>query len=62
MNILLLTATGIICETGGLTTHAAIIARELNIPCLMSVKDAISQIKDGQQIELNADRGEIILL
>lgn len=62
MNIILFTAKGIICETGGLTTHAAIIARELNIPCVMSVKNIMNQIKDGQQIELNGDTSEITLL
>lgn len=62
MNIILFTAKGIICETGGLTTHAAIIARELNIPCIMSVKNIMSQIKDGQEIALNGDTGEITLL
>jgi phosphohistidine swiveling domain-containing protein len=62
MNVILFTAKGIICETGGLTTHAAIIARELGIPCIMSVKDALNQIKNGQEIELNADTGEITIL
>lgn len=62
MNIILLTAKGIVCETGGLTTHAAIIARELKIPCVMSVKDVMSQIKDGQDLELNADMGEVTIL
>lgn len=62
MNIILFTAKGIICETGGLTTHAAIIARELNVPCVMSVKNIMNQIKDGQQIGLNGDTGEITLL
>lgn len=62
MNVILFTAKGIICETGGLTTHAAIIARELKIPCVMSVKNALSQIKDEQDIELNANTGEITIL
>lgn len=62
MNVILLTAKGIICETGGLTTHAAIIARELKIPCIMSVKDLLKQIKDGQDVELNADVGEVTIL
>lgn len=62
MNVILLTAKGIACETGGLTTHAAIIARELKIPCIMSVKDIMKQINDGQNIELNADIGEITIL
>jgi len=62
MNVILLSAKGIICETGGLTTHSAIIARELKIPCIVNAKEATSQIKNGQEIELNADIGEIIIL
>ena len=50
---------GIICTTGGLTSHAAIIAREFNIPCLVGVKGAMKKLKDKQLIILDADK-EII--
>ncbi len=55
-------AAGIITNRGGVTSHAAIVSRELGKPCLVGVKDATSILCDGQQIELNADKGEIRLL
>ncbi len=39
---------GIITEKGGLTSHAAIVSRELNIPCVVGVKDCTRLIKDGE--------------
>ncbi|MEK6920520.1 MAG: PEP-utilizing enzyme, partial [Nanoarchaeota archaeon] len=55
-------AAGIITNRGGVTSHAAIVSRELGKPCTVGVKDATSILCDGQQIELNADKGEIRLL
>lgn len=55
-------ASGIITETGGVTSHAAIVSRELNIPCIVGLKEATKRIKDGQKIELNADEGKVRLL
>ena len=52
-------AKGILCETGGLTSHAAIIAREFNIPCIVGVKGAKKKLKDEQEIILDADKGKI---
>lgn len=55
-------AAGIITNRGGVTSHAAIVSRELGKPCVVGVKDATSILCDDQQIELNADKGEITLL
>lgn len=52
-------SAGIIAEYGGITSHAAIIARELKIPCITKVKDATKLLKDGELIELDAFKGEI---
>lgn len=61
LNLILLKAKGIVCETGGLTTHAAIIARELKIPCVMSAKGILDEVITGQLIEINADAAEVII-
>lgn len=50
---------GIIVEHGGLLSHAAIVSRELNLPCVIGVKDATKKLKDGQVITLNGYTGEI---
>lgn len=55
-------AAGIITNRGGVTSHAAIVSRELRKPCIVGVKDATSILSDGQRIEVNAEKGEIHLL
>ena len=48
---------GIITETGGKTSHGAIVARELNIPAIVSAADAVELLTDGVEVFLNADEG-----
>lgn len=55
-------AVGIVAEQGGMTCHAAIIARELGIPSVVGVKNATNLIESGQPILVDGDRGEICLL
>jgi len=50
-------ASAIVTEVGGMTCHAAIVSRELGIPCLVSVKKATSAIKDGEKLEVDASQG-----
>jgi phosphohistidine swiveling domain-containing protein len=52
-------ASGIITEMGGITSHAAIVSRELGIPCIVGVKNITKNIKTNQVIELNANEGII---
>ncbi len=53
-------AGGIITAQGSILSHAAIVARELGKPCLVGVKGALTEIKNGQNITLDADKGQII--
>ncbi len=50
-------ATGIVTDTGGVTSHSSIISRELDIPCVVGTKYATKILKDGDLIEINADDG-----
>lgn len=50
---------GIVTEHGGLTSHCAILARELGIPAVVSAALATQQIQTGETLFLNGDRGEI---
>lgn len=50
-------AGAIITEQGGITTHAAIVSRELGVPCIIGVKDATRILKTGYIIEVDADKG-----
>jgi phosphohistidine swiveling domain-containing protein len=55
-------AGAIVTDEGGLLSHAAIISRELNIPCVVGTNFATSIIKTGNLIEVDADNGIIKIL
>lgn len=50
---------GVITEQGGVLSHASIIAREINIPCIVQVHDVTSRLKTGQTIHMDAMAGKI---
>jgi phosphohistidine swiveling domain-containing protein len=54
--------SGVITESGGLLSHAAIVSRELKIPCIVNVEGATKKLKDGDLIEIDGETGEIKLL
>jgi len=47
----------IITDEGGITSHAAIVCRELGVPCIVGTKIATKVLKDGDLIEVDADEG-----
>jgi pyruvate, water dikinase len=56
---LLQQVAGIITEQGGLTSHAAILARELGIAAVVNATSATSLIQTGERLLLDGDRGEV---
>jgi len=52
----------IITDEGGITSHAAIVARELGIPCIIGTKIATQVLKDGDLVEVDADEGVVRIL
>lgn len=52
---------GFITEEGGKTSHSAIIARLLGIPAIVGAKDILSLVTTGQEIIMDAVKGEIKL-
>jgi phosphoenolpyruvate synthase/pyruvate phosphate dikinase len=52
-------AAGIITDQGGMLSHAAIVSRELGIPCLVAVTNASEIIKTGDVVEVDADNGVV---
>jgi pyruvate,water dikinase len=58
---LLRKAAGVVAEQGGMTCHAAIIARELGIPAVVGVSDVTKIIRTGEFLLVDGDRGEIHL-
>jgi phosphoenolpyruvate synthase/pyruvate phosphate dikinase len=55
-------ASAIITDEGSLTCHAAIVARELGIPCIVGTKTATRLLKDGDEVEVDANKGNIKIL
>ncbi|MBM7644796.1 pyruvate kinase [Scopulibacillus daqui] len=52
-------ASAIIAEEGGLTSHAAVIGLNLEIPVIVGVEDATKLLKNGQVVTVDAERGNI---
>lgn len=52
-------ARGVVTNEGGITCHAAIISRELNIPCIVGTKVATKFLKNGEKVLLRAHRGTV---
>jgi len=50
-------AGAIVTNEGGITSHAAIVSRELGIPCIIGTKIATEVLKDGDRVEVNANHG-----
>lgn len=53
-------AAAIITDEGGITCHAAIVSRELGIPCIVATKKATKVLKDGMEILVDGKNGEIL--
>ena len=55
-------ASAILTERGGITSHAAIVSRELGKPCVIGIKGLLSSVRDGDVIEVDANNGVIKIL
>ncbi|OGL66006.1 hypothetical protein A3B21_00555 [Candidatus Uhrbacteria bacterium RIFCSPLOWO2_01_FULL_47_24] len=52
-------ADAIVTDEGGLTSHAAIISREMKIPCVIGTRFATRVLKNGDRVEVDAERGVV---
>jgi len=55
-------ASAIVTDEGGINCHAAIMSRELNIPCIIGTKIATQVLKDGDEVEVDANEGIVRIL
>ena len=55
-------AAAFITDVGGVTSHAAIVARELKTPCIVGTKLATKVLSDGMKVEVDADEGIVKIL
>lgn len=61
MGPLFVPAGALVVETGGMLSHAAIVAREYGIPAVVGAKDATRRIRDGQLVTVDGDTGTVTL-
>jgi pyruvate,water dikinase len=54
-------AVAIVTNEGGQTSHAAIVSRELGIPCVVGTKEATSKLRDGLVVSVNGAEGLVFL-
>lgn len=59
---LFLAANAVVVDVGAVQSHAAIVARELGIPAVVSVAHATRRIPDGAELEVDADAGTVTIL
>ncbi len=52
-------ANAVVTDEGGRTCHAAIVSRELGIPCIVGAKEATKVLKEGMEITVDAKRGVV---
>ena len=55
-------AGALITDEGGITCHAAIMSREFQKPCIIGTKIASRILKDGDTVEVDAVKGEVIIV
>lgn len=52
---------GLVTETGGVLSHAAVVAREYRLPAVVGVEGATSHIPDGSRVHVDGTRGHVTL-
>jgi pyruvate,water dikinase len=55
-------AAAIVTDIGGITSHPAILSREMGIPCVVNTKQATKVIKNGMSLKVDGDTGEVYVL
>ena len=55
-------ASAFVTNEGGITCHAAIVAREMKKPCIIGTKIATKVLKDGDLVEVDADKGVVRII
>lgn len=62
MVIMINKAAAIVTDKGGITSHPAIVSRELGIPCVVATKTATRSLKDGIKVKVDGAKGEVYLI
>ncbi|WP_373046117.1 phosphoenolpyruvate synthase [Vulgatibacter sp.] len=52
-------ASAIVTASGGMTSHAAIVSREMGLPCVVGARDALDKLRDGDEVTVDGSSGAI---
>ena len=52
-------AAALITDSGGMTCHAAIVSRELHIPCVVGARTATQVLRDGEELTVDGSHGQV---
>jgi pyruvate,water dikinase len=52
----------IVTDIGGMTSHPAVLSREMGIPCVVNAKEATRKIANGMRIKVDGSTGEVHVL
>lgn len=55
-------AGAVITESGGALSHGAVTAREMKLPAVMSVRDVLRKLKNGQRVRVDGTNGKVYLI
>jgi pyruvate,water dikinase len=53
-------ASAIVTDQGGITCHAAIVSRELRVPCVVGTREATRILRDGELVTVNGATGKVV--
>jgi pyruvate,water dikinase len=53
-------AAAVVTDGGGLTCHAAIVSREMGIPCVVATRVATTALRDGEVVTVDGSRGNVV--
>ena len=53
---------GLVTDTGGILSHAAVVAREYRLPAVVGAEVATAAIPDGARVEVDGDAGTVRIL
>lgn len=60
--VLFASAGGILTERGSLLSHAAIVSREMGIPCIVGIEGLMDRLNDGDLIEMDGSTGKVTII
>lgn len=55
-------AAAIITDIGGVTSHPAVLSREMGIPCVVNTKEGTTTLTNGMRVRVDGEKGEVYVV